>query len=207
MGSLPPIPSSVHQLRIEKRDGGEGVRLWVDDLQGLLGLVEAVGAVELHPWAATVHDIEHPDHLIFDLDPGPGVEWEFVVESALKLRRMLDEEGCKSWPKLTGGKGLHLMVPIDRRITHDQARVYCRRLAQRLAVTDLNRYTTSPQPHRRHGRIYIDSLRNGRGATAIGAYSPRARQGFPVAAPVTWTDVEDGITPDAFTLKRPPRRG
>jgi DNA primase len=77
MGPLPPIPAAVHQLRIEKRGGGQGVRLWVDDLGGLLGLVE-IGAVELHPWGATVDDIERPDLLVFDLDPGEGVGWDFI---------------------------------------------------------------------------------------------------------------------------------
>ena len=203
-GALPPIPESVHQLRIEKREGGEGVRVWVDSLAGLLGLVE-MDVVEVHPWAATVDDIEHPDLLVFDLDPGAGVAWAFVIESALRLRKLLQDEGLDSWPKTTGGKGLHLMVPIDRAISHDAARLYCKRLAQRLEATDPARYTTSSAPAKRNKRIYIDYLRNGRGTTAIGAYSPRAREGFPVAAPVTWAQVERGIRPDAFTIARPPR--
>jgi bifunctional non-homologous end joining protein LigD len=202
-GALPPIPESVHQLRIEKREGGEGVRVWVDSLAGLLGLVE-MDVVEVHPWAATVDDIEHPDLLVFDLDPGAGVAWEFVIESALRLRKLLHDEGLDSWPKTTGGKGLHLMVPIDRDISHDAARLYCRRLAQRLEATDPARYTTSSAPAKRNERIYIDYLRNGRGTTAIGAYSPRSREGFPVAAPVTWAQVERGIRPDAFTIARSP---
>jgi len=202
-GALPPIPESVHQLRIEKREGGEGVRVWVDSLSGLLGLVE-MDVVEVHPWAATVDDIEHPDLLVFDLDPGAGVAWKFVIESALRLRKLLQDEGLNSWPKTTGGKGLHLMVPIDRDIRHDAARLYCKRLAQRLEATDPARYTTSSAPAKRNKRIYIDYLRNGRGTTAIGAYSPRAGEGFPVAAPVTWAQVERGIRPDAFTIARPP---
>ncbi|MBV9814013.1 MAG: non-homologous end-joining DNA ligase, partial [Acetobacteraceae bacterium] len=92
MGPLPPIPDTVHQLRIEKREGGEGIRVWVDDIDGLLGLV-AMDAVELHPWAATVDDIERPDRLVFDLDPGPGIAWAFVIETALKLRDILKHEG------------------------------------------------------------------------------------------------------------------
>jgi bifunctional non-homologous end joining protein LigD len=202
-GALPPIPESVHQLRIEKREGGEGVRVWVDSLAGLLGLVE-MDVVEVHPWAATVDDIEHPDLLVFDLDPGGGVAWAFVIESALRLRKLLQDEGLDSWPKLTGGKGLHLMVPIDRDISHDAVRLYCRRLAQRLEAADPAHYTTSSAPAKRNKRIYIDYLRNGRGTTAVGAYSPRAREGFPVAAPVTWAQVERGIHPDAFTIARPP---
>lgn len=204
-GRLPPIPPSVHQLRIEKREGGEGVRVWVDDVEGLLGLV-AMDAVELHPWAATVDDIEHPDRLVFDLDPGPGVDWDFVVETAFRLKAMFDDDGHDSWPKLTGGKGLHLMAPIRPSISHDEARSYCRRLAQRLEAEAPERYTTSPIPERRAGRIYLDYLRNGRGTTAVGAYSPRARPGFPVAAPVTWRDIEAGMAPDAYSLAHPPRR-
>ena len=204
-GQLPPVTEAVHSLSIEKREGGEGARLWVDDLAGLLGLVE-IGAVELHPWNASVDDIEHPDRLVFDLDPGEGVAWEFVIETALTLRRMLNEEGLEPWPKLTGGKGLHLMAPLDRTMDHDQARAYAKRIAQRLAATTPNRYTLAAGPGRRAGRIFIDYLRNGRGTTAIGAWSPRARAGFPIAAPVSWRQVEHGIRPDAFTMEKPPRR-
>ncbi|RVG84791.1 DNA ligase D [Sinorhizobium meliloti] len=204
-GPLPPIPSEVHQLRIEKREGGAGVRLWVDDLAGLLGLVE-IGAVELHPWAATVDNIEHADALIFDLDPGEGVSWAFVVETALRLREFLEAEGFKTWPKLTGGKGVHLMSPLPAKMTHNAAHAYAKRLAQQFASTDPDRYVTSAQLSHRPGKLFFDYLRNGRGTTAVGTYSPRARSGFPVAAPVTWRDVERGIRPDAFTIERPPKR-
>ena len=203
MGPLPEIPDSVHQLRIEKREGGEGVRLWIDDLAGLVGLV-SMGVVELHPWAATVDAIEHPDRIVLDLDPGQGVEWQFVVKSALRLREMLEgDEGLACWPKLTGGKGVHVMIPITSGMTHDDARRYGRDLAQRLAATAPTRYTTSAAPSRRGGRIYIDYLRNGRGTTAVGAYSPRARSGFPIAAPVSWRELEGGTHPDAFTIEHP----
>jgi bifunctional non-homologous end joining protein LigD len=205
-GALPPVPPSVHQLRIQKREGGEGVRLWVDDLAGLLGLVE-IGAVELHPWAATIDDIERADTLIFDLDPGPGVGWDFVVETALAMRDMLAREGLDSWPKLTGGKGLHLMAPLGRRMTHDTAHALARRLAQAFAARSPERYVTSATLARRAGRLFVDYLRNGRGTTAIGTFSPRVRAGFPVAARVTWREVERGIRPDAFTIERPPPMG
>jgi bifunctional non-homologous end joining protein LigD len=204
-GKLPPIPQSVHQLRISKREGGEGVRVWVDDVEGLIGLV-AMGAIEIHPWAATVDDIERADRLVFDLDPGPGVAWDFVVETAFSLKRILEDEGHESWPKLTGGKGLHLMAPIEPRVSHDKARVYCRSLVELVAGAKPDAYTISPLPARRNNRIFLDYLRNGRGTTAIGAYSPRAREGFPVAAPVAWKDIERGVRPDAYTLSRPPRR-
>jgi bifunctional non-homologous end joining protein LigD len=205
MGRLPPLPRSVHSLTIEKREGGEGTRLWVDDLAGLLGLVE-IGAVELHAWNAGVEDIEHPDRLVFDLDPGDGVAWEFVIETALSLRALLQAEGLKPWPKLTGGKGLHLMAPIAGRIDHDEARRYAKKLAQKVAASAPDRYTLAADPRKRRGRIFIDYLRNGRGTTAVGAWSPRARPGFPIAAPVSWRQVEQGIRPDAFSMNRLPRR-
>ena len=96
--------------------------------------------MELHPWAATVDDIERPDRLIFDLDPGEGVDWAFVVDTALNLRRMLEDEGLRPWPKLTGGKGVRLMVPIQPSLTHDQARGICHALTQRLERTAPNRF-------------------------------------------------------------------
>jgi bifunctional non-homologous end joining protein LigD len=204
-GRLPPIPDSVHQFRIAKREGGEGIRLWVDDVEGFLGLV-SIGVVELHAWNATLDDIEHADMLVFDLDPGSGIEWSFVTETALLLREVLKSEGFKSWPKLTGGKGVHVMVPVAPEFTHDQAHRYCRQIAQRIAARNPARYTVSAALARRAGRLFIDYLRNGRGTTAVATYSPRVREGFPIAAPVTWKQIEQDIAPDAFTLSHLPPR-
>jgi bifunctional non-homologous end joining protein LigD len=199
-GPLPDVPPAVHRLIVQKREGGEGTRLWVNNLAGLLGLLE-IGAVELHPWNSTVDDIEHPDVLVFDLDPGEGVEWAFVKDTALALRELLRTEGHEdTWPKLTGGKGVHVMVPIERGMTHDQAHAHCKRLVDRLAATDPARYTTSATLAKRPRRLFLDYLRNGRGTTAAGAYSPRARPGFPIAAPITWRELKQGNRPDAFTM-------
>jgi bifunctional non-homologous end joining protein LigD len=203
-GPLPKhIPAAVHQLRVQKREGGEGTRLWVDDLQGFLGLVE-IGVVELHPWNALVKDFEHADRIVIDLDPGDRVEWDAVVEAALRMREVLKQNGLDSWPKLTGGKGIHLMAPLDQPIAHDEAHRIARRLVSELAARFPERYILSAQARRR-GRIFLDYLRNGRGTTAIGTWSPRARPGFPIAAPVTWSRIEAGIRPDAFTLQSPLR--
>lgn len=201
-GKLPEIPAAVHQLRVQKREGGEGVRVWVDDLAGLLGLVE-MDAVELHPWNATVDDIEHADHIVLDLDPGESVEWEEVIATALGLRDIMEAEGLESWPKVTGGKGIHLMAPLQTKITHDHARTLARSFAQRLVETHPDRYLLSAAPSARRGRIFIDYLRNGRGNTAVGAFSPRARPAFPIAHPVTWKQVERCIRPDAFDIDHP----
>jgi bifunctional non-homologous end joining protein LigD len=202
-GPLPPIPGAVHQLRIEKREGGQGTRLWVDSLDGLLGLVE-IGAVELHPWGATVDDIERPDMLVFDLDAGEGIPWTFVIETAMTLRGLLNDEGLETWPKLTGGKGVHVMVPVEPALEWDAAHAYCKDVAQQLAATNPDRYTISAALADRRGRLFVDYLRNGRGTTAIGTYSPRARPGFPIAAPVTWGELQAGIGSEAFTMDSAP---
>ncbi|ESZ07356.1 DNA ligase D [Mesorhizobium sp. L48C026A00] len=201
-GALPNIPAAVQQLLVQKREGGEGVRVWVDDLAGLLGLVE-MDAVELHPWNATVDDIEHADRIVLDLDPGEGVEWDEVIETALTLRDIMESDGLESWPKVTGGKGIHLTAPVETKITHDKARLLAKSVAKRLAEAHPDRYLLSAAPAARKGRIFIDYLRNGRGNTAVGAFSPRARPGFPIAHPVTWGQVEAAIRPDAFTIDRP----
>jgi bifunctional non-homologous end joining protein LigD len=201
-GPLPKdIPSAVRQLRIEKREGGQGTRLWVEDLDGFLGLVE-IGAVELHPWNATVADFEHADRLVIDIDPGEGVAWEEVVETALRTRDLMKQEGFATWPKLTGGKGIHLMAPLEEPVTHDEAHRIARRIVSTIAAKGSDRYILSAQAERRD-RIFLDYLRNGRGTTAIGTYSPRVREGFPIAAPVSWARVEAGIRPDAYSMKSP----
>ncbi len=197
---LPPIPDAVHSLAIEKREGGEGVRVWVDSVAGLVALLD-MDAVELHPWGATVDDIEHPDLLVFDLDPGAGTEWALVRDTALLLRDVLRREGYRPWPKTSGGKGLHVMVPLPHRDWDwDQARAWSKSLAMRFAGRD-PRYTASSAVDRT-GRVFIDYLRNGRGSSAVGAYSPRARAGFPVSMPVTWRQVEAGIRGDTYTMAR-----
>jgi bifunctional non-homologous end joining protein LigD len=199
-GPLPRVPSSVRQLKIAKRSGGEGTRLWIENLDGFLGLIE-MGVVEIHPWNATVDDIERADTMVFDLDPGPGIGWNFVIDTAFTLRELLDQHELEgSWPKLSGGKGIHVMVPLTERMTHDAAHRRSLELSELLASMDPDRYTVAASPAQRRGRLFIDFLRNGRGTTAVGTYSPRARPGYPIAAPVTWKDIERGVRPDAFNI-------
>ncbi len=164
----------MHQLHIQKREGGEGTRLWVDSLDGFLGLVH-IGAAELHPWNSTVEDFEHADRIVIDLDPGEGVEWNAVAEAALELRTLMRREGLDTWPKLTGGKGVHLMAPLEAPMLHDQAHRVARGLCSEFAARDPGRYILSAQA-KRSNRIFLDYLRNGRGTTAIGTYSPRTRR-------------------------------
>jgi len=198
-GPLPSFPAHVHALKMRKADGTEGIRLWVDSLAGLLGLVE-IGVVEVHPWAATIEDIERPDLMIFDLDAGDGIEWPFVVETAFRLREILAAEGFNCWPKLTGGSGLHLMAEIEPQLTHEQLHRYTKSLAERVARMQPGKYTTVPGAEQRVGKLFIDYFRNRRGASAVGCYSPRARPNLPIALPTSWIAVERGIRANAFTL-------
>ena len=199
-GPLAALAPGVRQMSYAKRRNGEtGYRVWIEDLAGLLGLVE-MGAIELHPWGSTIDDIEHPDTLALDLDPAPDVEWAFVVETALMLRDLFEKDGLPPWPKLTGQKGIHVVVPIEPTLTFEEGRAYIRSIADRLVATAPDRYTTSSSLAQRPGRIFLDFTRNGLGATYVGCYSPRAKPGFPIAMPVTWHDIERGMRPNNFTL-------
>jgi len=138
--------------------------------------------------------------LTFDLDPGPRVDWEFVLDTALALRDALTADGYAPWPKTSGGKGLHVMVPLpDRSSDWDRARSWAKRFVERFARRDA-RYTVQSTV-KREGRIFLDYLRNGRGSSAVAAYSPRAHSGFPVAMPVTWAEVEAGVKADSYRLR------
>jgi bifunctional non-homologous end joining protein LigD len=203
-GRFPRIPDAVHQLPIEKREGGEGIRLWVDSLEGLLGLVD-IDAVELHPWGSTVDDIERPDGLVFVLEPGGELDWRFVTDAALEMRALLKAEGLDSWPKLTG-TGVHVMAPIEPDLDWDEAHAYSRSIVERLATKAPERYLTTAAKAKRQGRLFLNWLSNSRGLTAVGAYSPRALPGFPIVAPVSWRELERGIRPDAFTMQNPPKK-
>jgi bifunctional non-homologous end joining protein LigD len=203
-GRLPLVPDAVHQRRIETRAGGEGVRLWVDSLEGLLGLLE-IGVVELHPWGATVDDIERPDMLAFALEPDEANDWTFVAETALRMRDLLQSEELDSWPKLTG-TGVHVMVPIEPELGWEEAHAYSKSIAEKLVAATPDRYTTKSNREEREGRLLVEAQRNARGNTAVGAYSPLAQRGFPIAAPVSWRDLGKGIPPDAYTIFAPTRR-
>jgi bifunctional non-homologous end joining protein LigD len=203
-GSLPPTPASVHRLTFDKREGGTGTRAWIDSVDGLIALCD-IGTIEVHPWNATVDALECPDRMVFDLDPGEGIAWAYVTRAALRLRDVLKRQyGYRSWPKATGGKGLHIVVPLDGTRDHDAVRSLAKEIATDFAASDARLVVTSSLKAR-PGHLFVDTLRNGRGQTAVGAFSPRARGGFPVAAPLSWAQVTRGVRSDAFTISHLPR--
>jgi len=167
---------------------GEDEGLAIADLAGLLALVQA-GVLEIHPWGSTTADPEKPDRITFDLDPDESVPFQTVVASALEVRERLAAAKLESFVKTTGGKGLHVVVPLTPKAGWDEVKGFTEAFATRLAVEFPDRYTANMAKKARTGRIFVDYLRNGRGATAIAAYSTRARAGAPVATPVTWDEL------------------
>jgi bifunctional non-homologous end joining protein LigD len=191
---------------IEESDGPEEY-VYVRNLESLLGLVQ-MSVLEIHPWGAKRDNVERPDRLTIDLDPAPDVAWPRVVEAALAVRDLLDHEyGLQSFLKTTGGKGLHVVVPIaPRRYDWDSVKEFCKGVATRLAQAAPNQYTTNMAKAARKGRIFVDYLRNDRGATAVCAYSTRARAGAPVSTPLAWNELSSAIRSDHFTVENLPAR-
>lgn len=197
-------PTNLRQVSIREKRKTEPYVI-VDDVDGLISLVQ-IGTLEIHAWGSRADKLDFPDRLIFDLDPGPEVLWSHVVSSARQVREFLQEIGLESFVKTTGGKGLHLMVPIDRRHDWDQAKAFCKRVAELIVSADPGRYTANMAKAARTGKIYIDYLRNDRGATAIIPYSTRARYGATVAMPLTWRELTPRLQPDQFTVESAPGR-
>lgn len=197
---------SEHVGRVDAGAGGDSsVHLYVDSLRGLVELVQ-LGALELHCWGCRIDQLESPDTLVLDLDPGPGVEWAEVVRAARELGAQLEELGLNSFPKLTGGKGLHLVVPLEPAAGWDEVKALARAIAKRRERDEPERFVATMSKARRHGRIFIDYLRNGRGATAIAPYSSRAKGGAPVAVPIAWRELGTDMTSGRYTVATLPRR-
>jgi bifunctional non-homologous end joining protein LigD len=192
-------PASISLLEIEERDGPE-LYGTLDSYAGIVSLVQ-LGSLELHTWNSRKDRVERPDRFIIDLDPDPGVAWDAIVDAALHVRDLLDELGLVSFLKTTGGKGLHVVVPIDRRTSWEDVKAFSGGVAALLSRAAPHLYTTEMAKAKRKGRILLDYLRNARGATAIEAYSTRARPGATVAAPIHWDELADGVRADSFTVR------
>ncbi|WP_374446854.1 DNA ligase D [Stella sp.] len=184
--------------------GGEQL-LSIDGLDGAIGLVQS-GALEIHPWGAALADIERPDMLTFDLDPGPEVSWQAVIAAALEVRARLAAAGLAAFVKTSGGKGLHVVAPLRPAARWTAAKAFSRGIAEAMAGDEPGRYVAKATKAARRGRIFVDYLRNGRGATAVAPYSPRARAGAPVSMPVAWEELSPDIGPAWFTVANAPTR-
>ncbi len=177
----------------------------VDSIPGLVALAQ-MGMLEIHTWNSHREDVEHPDRFVLDLDPGPEVPWEFVVETARLCRTTLKQVGLEGFLRTTGGKGLHIVVPTTPELDWDQSLALSRAIAGLIVRQDPARYTTEMPKAGRERKILIDYLRNNRGATSIASFSTRAKPGATVAVPLAWEELEPGLRPDRFTVKTVPKR-
>jgi bifunctional non-homologous end joining protein LigD len=195
IGSVPDVDHAGHRVEY----------MQIHDMPGLVALAQ-LGSLEIHTWGARADQLDQPDLLVFDLDPDPSVGWDQVALGALELRRRLREAGLDSFVKTTGGKGLHVVAPIARGPSWDELKAFSHAIASAIERDQPALYTTNMAKARRAGKIYLDYLRNGRGATFIAPYSPRARPGAPVAVPISWDELTAGVDPGAFTIASVPRR-
>ncbi|MDY7094068.1 MAG: non-homologous end-joining DNA ligase [Acidobacteriota bacterium] len=198
------LPETVDSVTLEERDG-QADYLVVKDLEGLLSLVQ-YGALEFHPWSCRTDRLERPDRLIFDLDPGPGVGWQGVKSAARRVRDRLEELGLTSFLRTTGGEGLHVVTPLERRSSWQELKDFARALAEDLVQEDPEHLVATAAKEKREGKLFLDWLRTGRGATAVVNYSLRARPGATVATPLRWNELDGLESAAAYTLESIPRR-
>jgi len=183
-------------------DGDKSIA--VDSVEGVVSLAQA-GVLEIHVRGSSVARLEEADRLVFDLDPGPGVEWKDVIAAAREVRQRLKALKLESFVKTTGGKGLHVVLPI-KPTPWDDAKEFCRAIAEQMTADDPNRFTATIKKAARKDRIFIDYLRNSREATAIAPYSTRARPGATVSAPLSWEELGSQKVSNAFTVENLPKR-
>jgi bifunctional non-homologous end joining protein LigD len=198
------LAAELSRIEIAEKDG-TGTYLIAEDAAGLVALVQ-MGVLEIHVWGSTRRALERPDRIVLDLDPDEGLPWDRVVEAALATRGLLAEMGLQSFAKATGGKGLHVVVPIRPKHDWDEIKLFSRAIAQELVRRAPQSYTASLAKKARRGKVFVDYLRNQRGATAIAPFSARAKPGATVAAPLDWQEVEAGLRGDRFTVTNLPER-
>ena len=177
----------------------------IDSLDGLIGLVQGA-ALEIHTWQSTLAELERPDQIVMDLDPGEGVSWSEVIQCAEEVRDRLKASGLESFVKTSGGKGLHVVAPLKPSAGWDKVKAFAKGVAESMAKDSPDKFVSVITKSKRGGKILIDYLRNGRGATAIAPYATRARKGAPVSMPLDWSEVGPAIGPAYFSVLNAPTR-
>lgn len=193
------FPAALKEVDIEERGGDVQPYLYVNSRDGFVAAAQ-MGTIEFHIWGARVDNLEKPDRLVFDLDPDEALPFKEVKDAALTVRHLLADVGLHSMPLLTGGKGIHVCVPLKRFTSWETLKIFARTVAEFLAQSEAQRFTANMSKAQRKGRIFIDWLRNERGATAIVPYSVRARAGAAVATPLTWKELVTMQSADAFHI-------
>lgn len=189
----------VHHVPIREKDGGTEDYLYVEDVAGILACVQ-MGTIEFHGWASLARDVEKPDRMIFDLDPDEGLAFADVKTAARDIRDRLADIGLVSFAMLSGGKGVHVVVPLKPDHGWDVHKDFARRFAEALAMAEPDRFTATMSKAKRKGKIFIDWLRNQRGSTAVVPYSARARSNAPVAVPIAWDELRNVETAAEFHI-------
>ncbi|MGE3314458.1 MAG: non-homologous end-joining DNA ligase [Planctomycetaceae bacterium] len=197
------LPDSVETMTIPMKSKTMSAAI-IEDLEGLLALVQ-FNVIEFHAWQSRRDRIERPDRIILDLDPDSSVPWSEVVETAHLLRDLLDSVGLQCFVKTSGGKGLHVVVPITRRYEWPAVKEFSKALATTMASVHPDRYTATMSKSARKGKIFIDYLRNDRGSTTVLPYSLRTRKTAPVSMPVDWSELNGLNGGGAFTLRNTPQ--
>jgi bifunctional non-homologous end joining protein LigD len=200
MGASPGDVRTFQRLRSSK-----GSYIYVNTLQGVISVVQN-GAVEFHTWGATVPDAKHPDRITLDLDPDPDLPWRQVMEGATLTRALLEGLKLRCFLKTTGGKGLHVVFPLGRRHTWKEVKAFAESIAQFLVRAEPSRFTAKIAKQSRGGKIFVDYLRNAETASAVAAYSPRARPGAHVSTPLDWDELGSSDIRSAFSVKNMPAR-
>ncbi|WP_144095439.1 DNA ligase D [Croceicoccus sediminis] len=190
----------VHHVPITEKDGGAEDYLYVEDAPGLLACVQ-MGTIEFHGWCARTDDVEAPDKLVFDLDPDEGLDFADVKRAAKDIHDRLADLGLTSFAMLSGGKGVHVIVPLRTGHSWDAHKDFARRFAEALSLAEPDRFTATMSKAKRKGKIFIDWLRNQRGSTSVLPFSARARSGAPVAVPVSWRELEDMPDAQQFSIE------
>ncbi len=191
---------AVHHVGIREKDGHEEPYLYIDTPAGLMTCVQ-MGTIEFHGWGARIEDVEKADRLVFDLDPDVGLDFENVRTAAFHFRDILKSIGLDTFPMLTGGKGVHVIAPLTPRAEWPEVKDFAHRLALAVGQADPEHFTAALPKAQRKGRIFVDYLRNQRGATAVMPYGVRAREGAPVAVPITWKEMETIDKPSHFCIR------
>jgi bifunctional non-homologous end joining protein LigD len=193
------LGEDVHPFKFRHK-GKSYEYLYIETATGLLSLIQ-MGAIEIHPWGASIDTIDCPDRLVFDLDPAPDVPFEAVKLAAQDIRQRLKHKGLESMPKCSGGKGIHVIVPLAARDEWPTVRAFAAGLAEDMVTAAPSAYVATMTKARRTGKIFIDYFRNDYTATAIADYAVRAREGAPVAVPLDWRELKDLESASQFTIK------
>lgn len=195
----------VRTVRIREESGKRADYLYVDEVAGVLELVQ-MNVLEFHPWGARIDDPDTCDRLVFDLDPSPEVPWPKVRRAARLVRDRLETIGLVSYLRASGGKGLHLVVPLKPAVPWDEAKPFARAFAEALAADQPGEFVAVAGKDKRRGMIFVDYLRNSRGATSVASYSLRARARAGVAMPLAWIELAKLSGGDAFDLRKALKR-